>query len=320
MNKIKKRHSKKLDALIFEKKMKDGLHNNSNDLITNLSGRILSDIEVEILKCGLIHGIATRPSEPEMMVIAENIWDQIENNGLCENLMKKERGKTALHAFTYSHVDIFDMQFLHKNKTKVLKQFRQGCVILKPDKGNGIVIINKTEYNLAIKKLFADSSKFKVIQKDPTLTQLKIVQNYVNTMFNRNEVSEEEKKQLRRMAAQLGRAHGLPKTHKAYANLPSFRPIIDTTSTPYYNIGKFLSSLLQPLTHNDYNLKDSFDAVKRIRSIPPELFDNGYQFVSFDVQSLFTNVPVKKTINIILDRVYNRKLINTNSKKRTMKQ
>ena len=107
--------------------------------------------EVEILKCGLKHGIATRPTEPEMMVIAENIWDQIENNSLCENLMKKERVKTALRAFTYSDVDIFDTQFLHdKNKMKVLKQLRQGCVILKPDKGNSIVLINKTEYNLGI--------------------------------------------------------------------------------------------------------------------------------------------------------------------------
>ena len=58
MNKIKKRHSKKLDALIFQKKMKDGLDNNPNDLITNLTGRILSDTEVKILKCGLKHGIA----------------------------------------------------------------------------------------------------------------------------------------------------------------------------------------------------------------------------------------------------------------------
>ena len=168
--------------------------------------------------------------------------------------------------------------------------------------------------------MFSDRLKFKLIQKDPTLTRLKTVQNYVNTMFKRNEISEEEKKQLRPMAAQLGRAHGLPKTHKAYANLPSFRPIIDTTSTPYYNIGRFLLSLLQPLTHNDYNLKDSFDAVKRIRSIPHKLFDEDYQFVSFDVQSLFTNVPVKETINIILDRVYNKKLINTNLNKRTMKK
>ena len=231
--------------------MKDGLHNNANDLITNLTGRILSDVEVEILKCELKHGIAKRPSQPEMMVIAENIWDQIERNGLCENLKKKERVKTALRAFTYSYVDIFNTQFLHdKNKTKVLKQDGK-TVILKPDKGNGIVLINKTYYNLAMKKLFSDRSKFKLIQKDPTLTRLKTIQNYVNTMFKINEIYEEENKQLRPVAAQLGRAYGLRKTHKAYANLPSFRPIIDTTSTPYCNIGKFLSSLLQPLTHND---------------------------------------------------------------------
>ena len=179
--------------------------------------------------------------------------------------------------------------------------------MLKPDKGNGIVLINKTEYNLAKKKLFSDCSKFKVIQKDPTLTRLKNIPNCVSTMFKRNETLEEEKKQLRSMAAQLGRAHGLPKTRKAYVNLPSFQPIIDITSNPYYNIDKLLSSLLQPLTRSDYNLKDSFDAVKRIRSIPPELFDEHYQFVSFDVQSLFTNVPVKKTTNITLDKVYNKK-------------
>ena len=50
MKKIKKRHSKKLDVLIFEKKkMKYGLHNNPNDLITDLTGKILLDVEVESL-------------------------------------------------------------------------------------------------------------------------------------------------------------------------------------------------------------------------------------------------------------------------------
>ena len=78
--------------------------------------------------------------------------------------------------------------------------------------------------------------------------------------------------------------------------------------------------MLQPLPQNDYNLKYSFDAVKRIRSILPELFDDDYQFVSVDVQSLFTDVPVKNTINIILDRVYNKKLINTSLKKRSMRK
>ena len=132
-----------------------------------------------------------------MMVAVDNIWDQIERNGLSKTLKKKERVKTALRAFTYFYADIFDTQFLHdKNKTKVVKQLRQDCVILKLDKGYGIVLINKTEYNLAMKKLFSDRAKFKLIQKDPTLTQLKTVQNYVNAMFKRNEIAEEEKKQL----------------------------------------------------------------------------------------------------------------------------
>ena len=70
-------------------------------------------------------------------------------------------------------------------------------------------------------------------------------------------MAEAEKKQMRPMSAQLGRAHaqlgcayGLPKIIKVFANIPKFRPIIDTTKTPYYKIGQNLSSLLQPLTIN----------------------------------------------------------------------
>ena len=71
---------------------------------------------------------------------------------------------------------------------------------------------------------------------------------------------------------------------------------------------------------NSHTLKDSFDAATRIQNIPEELFRNGYRFVSFDVKSLFTNVHLKKTVNIILDRIYNKKLINTTLKKRTLKK
>ena len=42
---------------------------------------------------------------------------------------------------------------------------------------------------------------------------------------------------MRPMSAQLGCAHGLPKIHKVFANIPKFRPIIDANNTPYYKIG-----------------------------------------------------------------------------------
>ena len=98
------------------------------------------------------------------------------------------------------------------------------------------------------------------------------------------------------------------------------RPIIDTTGTPYYDVGKYLAKLLNPLTINEFSLKDSFNATSRIQNIPQDLFDKGYKFISFDVESLFTNVPLAKTINIILNRVCDQNLIETKLKRRTLKK
>ena len=41
--------------------------------------------------------------------------------------------------------------------------------------------------------------------------------------------------------------------------------------------------------------------------------------ISFDVKSLFTNVPLDITIDIILKKVYDERLINTNIKREDMK-
>ena len=124
---------------------------------------------------------------------------------------------------------------------------------------------------------------------------------------------------MRTVSAQLGRAHALPKIHEVFTNVPKILPIIDTTNTPYYKIGH-LPSLLQPLTISNYTLKDSFDEANKIKSASSEIFKEGHQFVSFDVESLYTNMPLSKPINIILDRTYRQKLLKTNLKKITMKK
>ena len=46
----------------------------------------------------------------------------------------------------------------------------------------------------------------------------------------------------------------------------------------------------------------------------------GFTMVSFDVKSLFTSVPLTETIDIILDRVYNRKEISTALTKNEIKK
>ena len=149
---------------------------------------------------------------------------------------------------------------------------------------------------------------------------MKSLVSYINTLYARNEINDQIKEKIKPRAAHVSRAHATPKTHKPFVQLPKFRPIIDTIGSPYYGVGKYLTTLLNPLTLNDYVVKDSFEAAEKIRQIPPELFNQGYTFISFDVESLFTNVPLKKTVDVIIDRVYKDKLIETNLTKRSLKK
>ena len=53
----------------------------------------------------------------------------------------------------------------------------------------------------------------------------------------------------------------------------------------------------------------------KIKTIP-----RGYHLISFDVISLFTNVPLDAAIDIVLKRIYDNREINTAISKREMKE
>ena len=141
------------------------------------------------------------------------------------------------------------------------------------------------------------------------MTQLSTLQNCLKSLFKQGELTEEQYKNLRPQNARAGRAHVLPKIHKTFTVLPTFRPIVDTTSTCYYNVSCYLTELLNPLTQNEFIIRDSFYATNKIKPVPPEFFDDWYIFAYFDVESLFMNVLLQQTISIILDRVYDNKFV-----------
>ena len=60
---------------------------------------------------------------------------------------------------------------------------------------------------------------------------------------------------------------------------------------------------------NEFTLKDSFDAVNKIKNVPSHLLDDGCNYVSLDVETLFTKVPIKRTIYVIIKRIYIDKVI-----------
>ena len=79
---------------------------------------------------------------------------------------------------------------------------------------------------------------------------MKSLQSYLRTLLKRNEIAKNDFDMMRPKNAKPARAHGFPKIHKEFSNIPKFRPIIGTTGTTHCLVGKYLASLLNPLLMN----------------------------------------------------------------------
>ena len=94
------------------------------------------------------------------------------------------------------------------------------------------------------------------------------------------------------------------------------RPIVSNIGTATYELSKYLAQLLAPLGKSRYTVTSTEEFINRIKLIKPR---PNQQMISFDVVSLFTNVPLEKTIDIILRKVYREKLIKTKIKREDLK-
>ena len=102
--------------------------------------------------------------------------------------------------------------------------------------------------------------------------------------------------------SRLAHLYGLPNTHKPTL---SMRPILSASGTYNYKLdyklAKWLEEKLKPLSVNQYTIDDALGFSKEIRK-HPVLEDD--ILVSYDVTSLFTNVPVQETINILVEKAF----------------
>ena len=84
-------------------------------------------------------------------------------------------------------------------------------------------------------------------------------------------------------------------------SFPKLRPIVSFIDTFNYNLARFLCDLLSPLVPNDYSCKDTLSFVSQIKN--PNL--SRKFLVSYDVTSLFTNIPLHETIDLAINLIFN---------------
>ena len=118
---------------------------------------------------------------------------------------------------------------------------------------------------------------------------------FIKKLRDNWKISAKTYDELRISSAKPGVLYGLPKTHKT--NTP-VRPILYAINTFNYKLAKFLSPILQTIATNNFTINSSQTFAKELLSTH---FDHPIVLASFDVTSLYTNIPINETIEITLN-------------------
>lgn len=131
----------------------------------------------------------------------------------------------------------------------------------------------------------------------------KNIKSILDPLYEKGVFTKEIHKRLLPTGSQPGKMYGLCKVHKPSVNgCPPCRPILSAIGTPTYNLAKYLITILEPLTKNSFVVKDSFTFVEDIKKQ-----DSKYFMSTFDVDSLFTNIPLDETIDLCTNKLFPKK-------------
>ena len=94
--------------------------------------------------------------------------------------------------------------------------------------------------------------------------------------------------------------YGLCKIHKSTVDgVRHFRSILSAKETPTYKLAKFFLSLLEPLAYKQHTIKDSFSFCEEIKH-----FNTNLYMARFDAELLFTNIPLRETIDFCVQKLF----------------
>ena len=157
VNQIVRQHAKKMSNLTHNTE----LPFSANDVISNISSRKLSSSEEDALKSGLKHGLPPpKLSKTDVFVTFEKIYNFFSTN-LKEGANDSEL-KTNLTHLAHKYVSSYQPSKQVLRKHAILKKLRNNpdIVITKPDKGNGVVIMDAVDYNKRMMEMISDPTKF----------------------------------------------------------------------------------------------------------------------------------------------------------------
>ena len=292
------RHNRKLFQLWRKE------HSHSPECIHNYSGKDLTLHEHNALYQGLKHHILPKKvNEYDVKCNIENTVDKLCNmTGVQTDLDFRDEVKILTTAFlkkSASECQKRSNQSFHRTLNSLKKD--TSIKVCRLDKGNGVAILRTDDYYKKLNKIVLDRSKFKYVDFDvncdvdlcksaPWIRKEESIKYYIRTYLS---AISSDSKSLMPTGSGPGRLYGMAKVHKIGCPL---RPVNSMLGTAEYKLAKWLDNLIKPHIPDEYTVNSTKNFIQKFQDF--DIRDGDF-CVSFDVESLFTNVPLSEVIRDI---------------------
>ena len=142
-----------------------------------------------------------------------------------------------------------------------------------------------------------DVSKFLPCNHDTSLANLTKFQRFIYYLKTKIALSDEIYSRIHPTSTTTPSLYGLPKLHKPGVPL---RPILSCCGSYNHECARWLSQSLVNLRQHPTNTPGTFHFLTKLSS---QNIKN-HTIVSFDVKSLFTNIPTSFTTQLVLDNIF----------------
>lgn len=177
--------------------------------------------------------------------------------------------------------------------TKFLKE-HPDIKIKSSDKGNVSVIFNINDYNAKMRDLLEDKTVYQKVNVSSHLGYIKRNYNLLKRFSEFGLVSDKQLLNIASRETQNPRIYGLYKIHKNF----KIRPIMSCVNTPGSHLFDLIMKPINRMDReNKYSIKNTSQLIKDIKAIKLKEDDI---LVSFDVVSMFTNIPPEVALNLLI--------------------
>ena len=289
-------HNKKLLAL--SKEQGQPLFNVKNTVITHELDNIPPTYVMQTLSLGPKNAVLDKFEPKDILAELDLLL------GHCKSHNVSDETITDINVKTLAYIKKCKKLKSNRNITLTRKYLKEHKLVAVPfDKGIGICIMKEETYKQKLDTILELPQFEKYVPPrinaiHPVLKEEERIIETLKTLRDSGKIDNSLYRKLKPKGSQPARLYGTAKVHKTA--IPA-RPVLSMPGSAYHKIGDQVAQWLSTVPECGINTST--------RSISSTLKDiqleDDEEIVSFDVSSLYTNVPVMEAINVCADLLYN---------------